>query len=54
MKFSEGANGGKRGWNKIAWNGVTASNSIAGNGEYSYKIVANKNLVGKGQILILK
>jgi outer membrane protein assembly factor BamB len=54
MKFGEGTNGGKRGWNKIAWNGVTSSNSIAGNGEYSYKIVANRNLVGKGQIVIQK
>jgi outer membrane protein assembly factor BamB len=54
MKFSEGSNGGKRGWNKIAWNGVNVSESIAGNGEYSYKIVANRNLVGKGQIIIQK
>jgi outer membrane protein assembly factor BamB len=54
MKFNEGANGGKRGWNKIVWNGVTGSDSIVGNGEYSFKIVANKNLVGKGQIVVQK
>jgi len=54
MKFGEGQNGGKRGWNKIVWNGVTGSDSIVGNGEYSFKIVANRNLVGKGQIIVQK
>ncbi|MFH1710039.1 MAG: PQQ-binding-like beta-propeller repeat protein [bacterium] len=54
MKFEEKENGGKRGWNKIAWNGVTGSDSIVGNGEYFFKIVANRNLVGKGQIVVQK
>jgi outer membrane protein assembly factor BamB len=54
LKYLEGQNGGKRGWNKIAWNGVTGSNNMAGNGDYSYKIVANRNLVGKGQITVQK
>jgi len=54
MKYLEGTNGGKRGWNKIVWNGVTGSDSIVGNGDYSFKIVANKNFVGKGQIKVQK
>jgi outer membrane protein assembly factor BamB len=54
MNFGEGTNGGKRGWNKIVWNGVTGSDSIVGNGEYSFKIVANRNLVGKGQVIVQK
>jgi len=54
MKFNEGENGGKRGWNKVVWNGITGSNNIVGNGEYSFKVVANKNLVGKGQIIVQK
>ena len=54
MQFNEGENGGKRGWNKIVWNGVTGSDSIVGNGEYAFKIVANRNLVGKGQIIVQK
>jgi outer membrane protein assembly factor BamB len=54
MMFADGNNGGKRGWNKVVWNGITGSNSIVGNGEYTFKIVANKNLVGKGQIVVQK
>ncbi len=54
LKFVEGQNGGKRGWNKVTWNGITGSNNMAGNGEYSFKIVANRNLVGKGQITVQK
>ena len=54
LRFSEGDNGGKRGWNKVTWNGVTGLNNIVGNGEYSFKIVANRNLVGRGQIVVQK
>jgi len=54
MKFEEGDNGGKRGWNKVAWNGLSGSNNMVGNGDYPFKIVANKDLVGKGQITVQK
>jgi outer membrane protein assembly factor BamB len=54
LNYSEGKNGGKRGWNKVVWNGITGSNNIVGNGEYTFKIVANKNMVGKGQIIVQK
>lgn len=54
MNFAEGQNGGKRGWNRVVWNGLTGSNNFVGNGEYSFKIVANKNLVGRGQIVVQK
>jgi outer membrane protein assembly factor BamB len=54
LKYTEGQNGGRRGWNKIVWNGITGSNSIVGNGDYTFKIVANRNLVGKGQITVQK
>jgi outer membrane protein assembly factor BamB len=54
LKFMEGDNGGKRGWNKIVWNGITGSTNMVGNGEYSFKIVANRSLVGKGQIVVQK
>ncbi len=54
MQFNEGTNGGKRGWNKVVWNGITGSNNMVANGDYTFKIVANKNLVGKGEIVVQK
>lgn len=54
LNFLESQNGGKKGWNKVLWNGVTGSNNMVGNGDYTFKIVANKNLVGKGQISVQK
>ena len=54
LNFLEAQNGGKKGWNKVLWNGVTGSNNMVGNGDYTFKIVANKNLVGRGQISVQK
>jgi len=51
-RFKEGASGGGKGYNKIEWKGVTSSKAIVQNGEYTYKLIANDEIVGKGIITV--
>jgi len=53
-KFTEGAPGGKEGYNKIEWKGVLGSGAFVQNGEYTFKLIANKELVAKGTITVQK
>ncbi|MFC1559733.1 PQQ-binding-like beta-propeller repeat protein [Candidatus Margulisiibacteriota bacterium] len=54
MKFPEKTDGGKKGYNKIEWKGVSSSGDFVQTGEYTFKLIANRDLVGKGSITVQK
>ena len=52
--FSSGNNGGKAGYNAVAWDGKSDSGDWVGNGLYLYLIIADGSVAGKGKLTVLK
>ncbi len=52
--FKGGKTGGKLGLNLVDWDGVAGASTVVINGEYTFKLVAAKNLVGQGTIIVKK
>ena len=54
--YSKGANGGKAGYNEVAWNGLDAFGRMLDNDIYLIRIVESTSgrILGKGKLMVLK
>lgn len=54
MNFAAGANGGRAGYNAVAWNGQSDTGQVAGNGIYIYLIIGDGRVLARGKLMVLK
>jgi len=52
--FPAGDNGGRAGYNTVAWDGKSDSGQAVGNGIYVYLIIADGKVAAKGKLTVLK
>ncbi|NQU16881.1 MAG: hypothetical protein HQ564_02350 [Candidatus Saganbacteria bacterium] len=56
--YAQGTDGGRAGYNEIAWDGITDFSSTVENGIYYFRIVSesggSKKVIGKGKIAVLR
>jgi len=54
LEYSTGQNGGRAGYNEVAWNGKSASGALAGNGIYIYLIISDGRVLARGKLAAIK